>query len=279
MSEGYIYLDAHSRFLSLDGMQVHFRRQGAGPAVVLLHGSGSSLHCFDEVVAQLARTHELIRLDLPGFGFTGPRPDGDYRIDTYVRFLKQFTSALSIGAFTLAGNSLGGNIAWNYALNYPQDVQQLILMNATGYPEKSLPMVMQLAKNPVGRALLEKSFSRDAIAENLSKLVGARMSWPNEMLIERVFRLSNLPGNLQAFIDFAATDQRDRSAEICTIQTPTRVLRGEHIDSQHFTRDIANSIETVCPDVGHLLPDEAPDHVVAAIKQRTALAEHPTAQV
>lgn len=260
------FVDSHSRFLLVDGMQVHFKQEGHGSTIVLLHGSGSSLHCFDQVVAALGSTCEVVRLDLPGFGLTGPRPDRDYRIETYMSFLERFVSALAIHRFSIAGNSLGGNIAWNFALDYPDRVHRLILMNATGYPGKSLPAAMRLARNPLARALLRRWIPRSATARNLRKVVGSRMSSIDEAMIDRVHALTNRPGNREAFLDFANTPQRDRSAEIRLIKAPTLVLRGESVDGQNFVKDIAGSREIVYEGIGHLLPEEAAIEVATAIR-------------
>ncbi|MCQ3000787.1 alpha/beta hydrolase [Pseudomonas syringae] len=267
MSGLNLYVDSESQFIHIDGMRIHYKCESQGPTIVLLHGSGSSLHCFDKVVDGLVAHYNVVRLDLPGFGLTGPHPQKDYRIESYVRLLNEFTDALGIDNFCLGGNSLGGNIAWNFALDYPLKLSGLMLMNATGYPGKSLPAAMSMARNPVGRALLKTSFSRDAIEQNLSKLVGTRMHGLDETLIDRVHSLSNLPGNVQAFIDFAATKQRDRSDEISQIQTSTLVLRGDEVDGQYFARDIPNCREICFTGGGHLLPDEMPLEVCTAILQ------------
>lgn len=267
MSDADIYRDTQSQYILIDGMRVHFKREGQGPVIVMLHGSGSSLHCFDEVVSRLIDEYEVIRLDLPGFGFTGPHPRQDYSVESYVSFLQSFLSALSVEKLSVCGNSFGGNIAWNFALDYPQKLDALVLMNATGYPGKSVPAIMQLARIRVGRALIESSFTRSAVKENLRKSIGSRMPMVKDSLVDRVFTLSNLPGNIQAFIEFSATEQPDRSSDIPMIEAPTLVLRGDTIDGQHFVEDIRNSREVIYPGVGHLLPDEAAADVAFAILQ------------
>ena len=259
------YLDSGSNFIDLRGMRVHFKREGKGSPVVLLHGSGSSLQAFDDVAARLIDSCEVIRMDLPGFGLTGPRPDRDYRIDAYVAFLKEFLDRLGVREAVVAGNSLGGNIAWNFALDYPDRVSYLVLMNATGYPEKTLPLAIKLAQSMIGRRLLRAMISRRSTAANLRKLVGPRMTKVPEELINRVFAMMKRPGNFQAFVDLANTRQRDKSAQIPHIKAPTLVLRGESMDGQHFTRDIPGSRELAIPGVGHLLPEEAPAEVAHAI--------------
>src|ERR1700731_3280580 len=78
------YGAAPSKFVEIEGMRIHYRDEGAGSPLVLLHGFGSSLYTWEGWVRQLAGTRRLIRLDLPGFGLTGPAPDGDYRTERYV---------------------------------------------------------------------------------------------------------------------------------------------------------------------------------------------------
>lgn len=259
------YQDACSLFVEVERLRVHYKREGCGPVLVLLHGSGSSLHCFDEVVPRLVGAYEVIRLDLPGAGLTDPRRDQDYRIETYVRFLEKFTQALSVNRFSLGGNSLGGNIAWCFALDYPHKVQNLLLMNATGYPGKKLPLAMRLAKSSIGRFILRSMISRPATKNNLMKLVGPRMGEVSEAMVDRVYTLMAEPENKQAFINLARTDQRDRSLEIRNIIAPTIVMRGGSVDGQYFARDIKNSMEIVLPDVGHLMPEEAPREIADAV--------------
>lgn len=261
------YRDRQSRFIPIDGLSVHYKREGKGPAIVLLHGSGSSLHSFDAVVSDLKDKFELVRLDLPGYGLTGPREDRDYRIETYVNFVRQFVSALKINRFCLGGNSLGGNIAWNFALQHPELLTNLILMNATGYPEKSLPLAMRLARAPFGPFLIKKMLSRRATERNLRQLAGSGMTDLDEKLIDRVHAFMSSPGNLQAFIDFSKTDQKDRSLEIPSIKVPTLILRGASVDGQYFARDIARCREVIFSGAGRLLPDEIPHEIAKAILQ------------
>ncbi|MFF3571948.1 alpha/beta fold hydrolase [Nocardia jiangxiensis] len=260
------YIDADSRFTTVEGLNMHYKRAGTGPIVVLLHGSGSSLHGFGRVAELLASSFEVIRPDLPGFGLTGPRPDRDYRIRTYAKTVAAFLDSLDVPAASVVGNSLGGNIAWNFALDYPSRVQRLVLINATGYPDKSLPLGLRLARHPVTRMLLRRMASRSATERNLRGAVGPGSTIVDEAMVDRVHAMMMRPGNQDAFIDFANTDQVDRTGEIPEITAPTLILRSGMIDGQHFARDIAGSRESTSADGGHLLPEEAPEWVAAAIR-------------
>ncbi len=120
------YAPSPSAFVEVRGMQVHYRVQGKGPVLVLLHGMASSLHTWEGWVAVLEKNYTVVTLDLPGWGLTGPDPQKRYRTADQVDFLKAFTSQLGLTRFFLGGNSMGGNFAWNYALRYPADVLGLM---------------------------------------------------------------------------------------------------------------------------------------------------------
>jgi pimeloyl-ACP methyl ester carboxylesterase len=169
----------------------------------------------------------------------------------------------------VAGNSLGGNIAWNLALDHPEHLQLtgLVLTNATGYPDKQLPTAMALARNPIVGRLLRRFMPRRAVERSLRQAVGPNSDIVDAAMVDRAHRLWNRAGNRSAFVDFLTTDQPDRSGEISNIDVPTLVLRSADMDGQHFTRDITGSIEKVHPNGGHLLPEEDPVWVADAITE------------
>src|SRR5271155_847951 len=88
-----------SRFVEIEGMQVHVRDEGPPNdprPIVLLHGTSSSLQTWDGWVAALKGQHRVIRIDLPGFGLTGPTPDNDYSLKRYVKFMDEFLDAMGV---------------------------------------------------------------------------------------------------------------------------------------------------------------------------------------
>ncbi|MFF4188264.1 alpha/beta fold hydrolase [Streptomyces sp. NPDC001691] len=254
-----------SRFVEVDGLRIHYKRAGHGPALVLLHGSASSLQHFDGVTDLLTDSFDVIRPDLPAFGLTGPRTDRDYRIPAYAATVAGFAAALGVPRYAVAGNSLGGNIAWNVALDHPERLTGLVLVNATGYPGKTVPAGMRRTRNPLMRPLLRRVMPRGAIERNLRALVGPQARIVDDAMVDRVHQLMSRPGNRTAFVDFCNTDQPDRSTQIPRITVPTLVLRSAGIDGQHFARDIPGAHELVHPHGGHLLPEEEPQWVAYAI--------------
>lgn len=257
---------ADSLFVVVDGVRVHYQRAGGESVVVLLHGSVSSLHGFERVAAALAPSFDVVRPDLPGFGLTGPRHDRDYRIGTYAATVARFMEVLDVPRYAVVGNSLGGNIAWNLALDHPDRVDALVLINATGYPEKSLPAGMRLARNPLLRPLLRRWIPRRAVERSLRAAVGPWSSLVDDAMVDRAHQLMQRRGNRSAFVDLVNTDQPDRSPQIRHITVPTLVLRSATVDGQHFARDIRDAQERVHPHGGHLLPEEDPRWVATAVE-------------
>ena len=109
------YANEQSQFIEVNEMNVHYRDEGKGFPIVLIHGTAASLHTWNDWTKELKKTNRVIRMDLPAFGITGPNKNADYSLQAYTDFLNSFIDKLKLEKFHLAGNSLGGNIAWNYA--------------------------------------------------------------------------------------------------------------------------------------------------------------------
>ena len=87
------YAPSPSQFVAVDGMDVHYRDEGIQTnsiPIVLIHGTGASLHTFEDWAKGLASTHRVICMDLPGYGLTGAFPNRDYTVDNYVAFIIDF---------------------------------------------------------------------------------------------------------------------------------------------------------------------------------------------
>ncbi|WP_197472233.1 alpha/beta fold hydrolase, partial [Oleiphilus sp. HI0067] len=84
------YTNSSSSFMELDGNRIHYRDEGEGDVIVLIHGTASSLHTWDAWTESLKQHYRIIRMDLPGFGLTGPDHKDRYEVSDDVTFLKQF---------------------------------------------------------------------------------------------------------------------------------------------------------------------------------------------
>lgn len=262
------YADAQSRYVQIDGMQVHYKIEGEGFPVVLLHGTASSLHTWDGWVPKLAENYQVIRLDLPAFGLTGPNTQNNYSSEYYSAFVEQFVTALGIDSFYLAGNSLGGLIAYNYALQYPDRVAKMILIDAAGYPRTiPPPMVFKLGRTPVLNNLMRYISPRYMFTKSI-KEVYADDSKVSEELVTRYYELGLREGNREALIVRMNQDFESRHNEIKTIQHPTLIMWGADdiwippSDAEKFHADLPNSSLIVYEATGHVPMEENPDESV-----------------
>lgn len=272
-----IYANSSSQFMSILGMQVHYRDQGVqsdSVPLILLHGMSSSLNTWDSVVFYLANHRRVISLDLPGFGLTGPSPENMYNFDYYNKFIDSFTRRLQLTKFTLVGNSMGGSIAWNYALFNPAVVDKLVLIDAVGYPKRgesgslgfkiaSTPVINNILLFTTPKALVRKSL--ETIYFDQSRVTDAQVERFHDMAI----REGNRAAALLIFKGSFGTSQF--KGKIKEIKTPTLVLWGEKDNlisvenAYQFNQDIKGSKLEVYPNVGHVPMEEVPERVAKSI--------------
>ena len=195
------YAYPSSSFISIDGINVHYRDVGKGEAILLIHGTGASLHTWEKWIDILSPGYRVISFDLPGFGLTGPDPNHNYQISRYTAILDSLMVKLKVDSFHIAGNSLGGLVAWRYTSQFPQKILTLNLIDAAGLPQpgKKPPFIFQLAKLPVLSTLMQKVTPK-SIIENSMLDVYKNDQLVTEKLIDRYFELSLREGNRTAFV-------------------------------------------------------------------------------
>ncbi len=270
------YATEASSFVSVNGMEVHHRDEGPPTdsiPILLIHGTGSSLHTFDDWAARLSSDYRVIRMDLPGYGLTGPFPHRDYSLERYVEFLHDFLAELGVEQCILAGNSLGGGIAWRFMVEHPEMVDKLILIDASGYPskEESTPLAFKLARLPVIKHLFTFITPR-AVVQSSVENVYADKTKVTDALVDRYFELSLREGNRQAFIDkFEAENDTAAYHTIKSIEKETLVLWGDQdqlIPSERayqFHHDLPNDTLVILKNVGHVPMEESPDQSVEVV--------------
>ena len=265
-----------SQFIEVGGQLVHLRdegpRQDTTP-IVLLHGTSASLHTWDGWVAELSQTRRVIRFDLPGFGLTGPAADGNYSLAAYVDFVIDVMDTLGIERFVLAGNSLGGSIAWRTTAAHPQRIEKLILVDSGGYPfeAESMPLAFVISQTPLLNRIMEFTLPRSAVESSVRDVHGDP-SLVTPELVDRYFDLSLREGNRGALRErFAQLEYQDQSALVQTIQQPTLVIWGAQDRlippsiARRFEQDLPNGQLVMFAELGHVPHEEAPTETVAAV--------------
>ncbi|MFT6064158.1 MAG: pimeloyl-ACP methyl ester carboxylesterase [Paraglaciecola sp.] len=270
------YANEHSKFIEIDEMQVHYRDEGKGVPIVLVHGTASSLHTWDAWTKELTKNYRVIRMDLPAFGITGPNKNADYSIKAYTAFLDQFLTKINVDSFYLVGNSLGGNIAWNYTAEHPKKIEKLILVDASGLPtNKPQPAIFKMAKTPVLSSLFLYVTPKFFIKKNMKEVYGDK-SKLTDSLVTRYHKMALRVGNRQAFIDRAKIDfklgAKVNVDKLKSIQTPTLLIWGAKdtwipLDNgKRMDRILPNSKLVVLENSGHVPMEENPTESVEILK-------------
>lgn len=264
------------QFIDVDGLRVRVRTEGPkdAPMLVLLHGFTFSLESFDGWAQTLSKTRRVIRYDLAGHGLTGPDAQKRYAIAERVAFHEKVMNALGVDKADLAGNSLGGLIAWRYAAAHPDRVGRLILIDSGGYSINGVGDTPVEAPAPMKAFLLTApaagvATAFGAIYGDDAKITPARLSLARDMMRRR--------GNGQAAIEHIAEfTLPDPTAELAKVTAPTLILWGEadafipldHADK--FRDTIADSVLKTYPGAGHAPHEEI---VAETIEDATAFLD------
>ena len=259
------YANQHSQFIEIDGMNVHYRDEGEGQTIVLLHGTGASLHTWDEWTNELKKTFRVIRLDLPAYGLTGPHPEKKYSLSDYSSFLNSFVESLDIDNFILSGNSLGGAIAWYYASEYPNKVELLSLLDPGGFynKDKQSPLVFRLARAPginkIIRYVTPRFFIKNTLKEvyfDKTKLTDKKIDTYRDLILRK--------NNRESFINRSNSEPVDYTSRLKLITCPTQIIWGNEDEwipvenAKFFSKSIQNTRVDIMQETGHLPMEERP---------------------
>lgn len=269
-----------TQFMTLDdGLKVHYTDTGPQDraTLVLVHGFSASLHTWEAWKTALELDYRVITLDLPGHGLTRAEDPSQAKIERFSDVVHEVTQDLGVERFTLAGNSMGGNTAWSYALTYPETLDGLILVAASGWPEEEgegdgSPFIFTLLSNPIARSIVKDldmtSLTRSGLEDSYSD-----PSFVTDALVERYVSLSRAPGHRETLLAIMAGDRVEASAEkLSAINVPTLVMWGTEDNlvpvsgAQKFADAIPNSTLAVYKSIGHLPQEENADQSIADVR-------------
>lgn len=266
-----------SQFVELDGQLVHLRDEGprSDPTpLLLIHGTSASLHTWEGWARQLSRTRRVVSVDLPGFGLTGPSATDDYSTPAYVDFIQRLMRHLDLPPAIVAGNSLGGEIAWLLAARHPQQVKALVLIDAGGFefePEE-LPLGFRLARMPGVRQLTRYFLPRAAVTQSLQSVYGDPSKVRSE-LVDRYFELTLREGNREALIRrFEQLNLGAYLPELARVKQPTLILWGGRDRlipprwGDAFVQALPGSQLVRLDALGHVPQEEDPAATLAALE-------------
>jgi pimeloyl-ACP methyl ester carboxylesterase len=138
--------------ISVHGHRFIYRRAGSGPILVLLHGIAGSSATWEDVIPWLSERHTVIAPDLLGHGESS-KPRGDYSLGAYANAVRDLLGALGETSGTIVGHSLGGGVAMQFAYQFPERCERLVLMSSGGLGRELHP-VLRAAARPGTEVLL-----------------------------------------------------------------------------------------------------------------------------
>jgi pimeloyl-ACP methyl ester carboxylesterase len=271
------YASPASQFLTVEpGLTVHVRDEGVrnGLPVVLVHGSSASLQTWEPWVRLLGTHYRIISLDLPGHGLTGPSPTHDYSMAGNARVVHEVAARLGVDHFVIAGNSMGGAVAWTYAATNPEQVVGLILVDSAGAPREAgakMPIGFKIAGLPVVRDIARYITPRSMVEKSIRQTVAVQ-SVVTPAMIDRYWDLLRYPGNRDATIErFSTPHPPADPAVLEKINAPTLILWGASdklipvASAAWFSQHLPHARVIVYDGVGHAPMEEAPDRTAADV--------------
>ena len=276
------------RTLDVDGVSLFVRESGSGDPVILLHGFPQTGDCWNRVAATLASSHRVIVPDLPGFGRSS-RP-ASFDAASVVQTLSGFLDAIAAPRATIVGHDWGGSFAFALALAHPERVERLVVTNAPfrkidlkrgfHFLAFNLPIVPELAFRFAGDRIItfmlragsarKNAFAGEAVrpyveAYRSAEIVSSALAY-YRTVTRRVIRQMVRPG-----------PARDVGSSR-PIEMPTLIVWGMRDPAlpatvlESIERDIPQASVVRLEEVGHFVPDEAPDELARAIESFIANA-------
>jgi pimeloyl-ACP methyl ester carboxylesterase len=261
----YSVPDPASHFVDLPGgYHVHYQDEGEPglPLLVLLHGFGDSYTSWEGWVRELKTRRRIITLDFPGHGLTRAPEGTVLRQDSLADFVDSFAATLGLPKFAVAGNSMGGGVAWQLAVRHPDRIDALILVDAAGFPNEKppgeVPLAFRILKYPIGRTFLQRIDNRFLIREGLRTDVYNK-SLITPAFVDRWAEFQRAPGHRAILMSVNLGGQPgDLAATLSAIKVPTLILWGEAdvllepASARKFAAAIPGSKLITYPQVGHL---------------------------
>ena len=275
------------RFLTIEGVRLHYLERGEGPPAVLLHGNGVTSEDFElsGVLGLAAQNHRAIAFDRPGFGYSG-RPRGViWTAARQARLLREAFAAIALEPAVVIAHSWGTLVALALALDYPETVRSVILLSGYYYPTRradvvlfsppAIPLIGDVMRYtvvpPLAAAMLpamvERSFAPLPVPDRFAKGFPAGLAMrPSQIRAE---------AEETAMMISAAAALQDRYREL---HMPVTIMAGTQdriVDHQRHAVRLSNEVRhstlRLVPNAGHMIHYAVPGQVIEAISGATAV--------
>jgi pimeloyl-ACP methyl ester carboxylesterase len=249
-----------ARFVTVGGHRLRYVRVGKGRAVVLVHGFASSLYTWKEVLPALSASHEVVALDLPGFGGSDRPPDLSFA--DLPSAVVALLDLLGIDSAALVGNSMGGAVTAVVAADRPERVRALVLIDSAGFnlAPRDRPAMVRLAATPLAPLLAHLPGKRVFVERALRQVFhDDRLVIPQRVAeyLDGVTRPGSLASQRSLMLSLGGRTDVVTS-RLPLIEAPTLVLWGRDdlwippADAERFVSSIPGARLALLDECGHL---------------------------
>jgi pimeloyl-ACP methyl ester carboxylesterase len=264
-----------SQFIEIDGLRVHYRDEGSGPPLVLLHANFANLYMWERWAAELKGRYRVIRFDLSGHGLTGPDASNDYTLERNVKTFGLLLDRLNVQRAVLAGTSVGGTIAMHFAVRHPERVERLILISPGSLESRvrgsSKPPQIPSAVNAL-TMVTPKALARYMLTSNFGDPTKV-----DDALVDEWYLFWRREGNRRALLDrLRQYVSGDVEKTIASVKVPVLLLWGEKnrqvpVRNAYEFRKMLTAAPSVTlhvlPGIGHMAVQEAPAETARLVRE------------
>jgi pimeloyl-ACP methyl ester carboxylesterase len=268
----FLQMSLPGRFLDIGGQRVFYHRSGRGRPLVLLHGFMVSHWAWRHVIPALAAEHDVIALDLLGFGESDRPADFRYDAPAQMDAVLAALDALGIERAALMGHSMGGAIALYTAARRPERVERLVIVNSLVYPYR-VPFTGQVILLPYVGPYLFRGMTKAIVRSYMTNRVYRDPALVTDEWVDYVWERVNRPGGMDAAhaaLRFCS-DPTLIARSVRAVRAPTLVVWGEGdrmfplAHGKRLAADITGAQLVVVPECGHAPPEEKPEAFAAAV--------------
>jgi 2-hydroxymuconate-semialdehyde hydrolase len=272
---------APSQRIAVDGLEVAYRRAGEGPTVLLLHGIPTSSRVWDGVGDELTSRFDVIAPDLVGYGESAKPVDRDVSMAAQAVLMPKLLDELGVDRVVLAGHDLGGAVAQLMAVDAPERLSALVLIDSVSFDSWPIFRMRALRATapPFARrwprrwfAFFERSLRPNVPEDAREGLAASLAAWSGDRPAAEAF-----------FRNARAMDSRiteDVAPRLGQIRVPTHIVWGENDPFQKVRwapklRDAIPGATLTVLDGGHFLPWDRPAEVASEIRALASRGQAP----
>lgn len=264
------YADSESKFMDVDGIDVHYKDQGDGPPVILLHASFLNLRAWDGLAAALEDDFRVVRFDFPTAGLTGPDTKKKESLERNGKTMGRLADALGIDSFALVATSSGAIVGTRYVAANPERITRLVLINSAGLPRTAQTDPNRL--RPERKKYESMPLKPLVYWEELFDLNFIAPHQPPEWIAEMAYDTNRRQDLLDAMGRYSFSTGDPKSV-LASITAPTLIMWGKenptvvHLEAdvfQHWMTGAATLVKKY-PGTGHYPYLEEPELITGDV--------------